>query len=809
MGFDPILWYDKPAEAWTAATPIGNGRMGAMIFGGVERERIQINDDTLYSGEPGDRDLDLDITGDFDRVRSLISQGRYAEADDILADRWTGRAQPCYQPLGDVHLHFQSTGTDARGFKRQLDMSKALCRISYEVDGVKWLREAFASYPADVIVYRISCTGGVLDASVSSSTPHPTGRVSVEPNGLVLSGQAPGLALRRTLEYVEERGHQWKYPELWNADGSRKANASQLLYGDDIGGKGMFFELKLALVAPEGTVTAGREELYIRGGTEALLLISTGTSYNGFDTSPSCGGVDPGTGPSRSIAATLGRSFEEIYKEHLDDYRRQFGRVAIDLGNSAADSRSCPTDRRLALHVDREDPELIAQYFQFGRYLMIAGSRRGSQPLNLQGIWNEVVIPPWASGYTTNINAEMNYWPGLSASLEECYEPMLRLIRELSVSGGQVASRMYGRKGWTAHHNTTIWRSAQPVDGMGFICLWPMGAGWLCQHLWDYFLYTGDTEFLNSEAYPLIQGAAEFFADWLIEDTNGNLVTPISNSPENRFRYKDPDGTTKISGICVGSTMDMAIVGEVFGNYLAASKLTGNTSNLSEKIEAMIPRLKPFQIGSKGQLLEWHEEFEENEPEHRHVSHLYGLHPGFQITPESTPDLFQAVKKSLELRGDRATGWSMGWKINLWARLRDGNHAHRMLKALVTPERTYTNFFDAHPPFQIDGNFGGTAGVIEMLCQSRYFPGSDDPAVAEIRLLPALPDAWPTGSISGISTRGGFVLDICWENGELTEVGVHSNLGTPSLICYGERFVRFDLPAGGDRTYSIRDFSVR
>ena len=441
---------------------------------------------------------------------------------------------------------------------------------------------------------------------------------------------------------------------------------------------------------------------------------------------------------------------------------------------------------------------------QFGRYLMIAGSREGSQPLNLQGIWNEEIVPPWASGYTMNINAEMNYWPACPANLGDCFGPFTRLVTELATNGRKLAESMYHRRGWVAHHNTTIWRSAQPVDGAGFICFWPDGAGWLCNNIWDYYLFTADRAYLRETAYPLIRDAAVFFVDWLVENSDGTLTTPVSNSPENQFLYTNPEGEREKSGMCIGSAMDLAIIRETFENAIAAANLLDTDHRLREVLAEKLKRLSGYKIGSKGQLLEWHEEFLENDPEHRHVSHLYGLHPGFQINPEGTPALFAAVRKSLEQRGDQATGWSMGWKINLWARLLDGDHAYRMIRNLITPERTYPNMFDAHPPFQIDGNFGALAGFIEMVVQSRWFPGTDD-AIPRLALLPALPSSWPPGSVNGIRARGGFEVSISWKEGKFERAEIVSLEGNLCVATVSGKEHHLDLDKGESLTLTAED----
>ena len=796
---DVVLWYDKPAADWYEALPIGNGTMGAMVYGGVSRETLQLNENTLYSGEPGQRHVDMDVTNSLEQVKALVKEGKLVEVEKIIGSEWLGRAQDCYQPFGHLYIEFDH-GENVKNYRRELDLSSAICRTDYQIGDVFYHREIFASHPDNVIVLGVEGSrDGSISCRIQLEGAHPTAVSSVQNGTLIMKGQAPALALRRPIEKIREWNQEWMYPELFDEKGNVIPGRSNVMYGDQLDGKGTFYEGRVGVELQGGTLSVESDQLVIRNADKIKVILSGDTSFNGFDKSPSKEGVDPSIVAKANLEKALSKRFDELRKDHVVDYQSLFNRVSFALGELSEQS-ILPTDQRLAVFHNGKDPSFTALFLIYARYLTIAASREGGQPINLQGIWNKDIIPPWASAYTMNINTQIYYWMTEAANLSECTEPNLRFTKELSVDGTRHAREAFGLEGWTAHHNTAIWRGAEPVDYYN-CSFWPFSGAWLCQQIMTHYDYSKDEEFLK-ENWSVLKGAAKFMSGWLVQNDQGYYTTPVGSSPENRFY---PMGSDQTTAFCEGPTMDIMLIKELFTNCITSAKILGIEDEFINKLELQNDNLQSYQIGNQGQLLEWDKEYKEQDPQHRHISHIYGLCPGHEITKDKTPELFNAVKRSLEIRGDEATGWSMAWKACSWARLKDGNHAYKIINNLFTSggydkPGLIPNLLASCPPFNIDGNFGGGAAIIEMLLQSHETKNIDGEEVPIIELLPALPDIWDKGEITGLRATNGFEVDIKWKEGNLVSATIKSMLGEKGVLRYSEQDVYLNLRKGDDYT---------
>lgn len=772
------LWFSKPATYFEEALVLGNGKVGATVFGGVQSDQIYLNDATLWSGEPVKPNQNSEVYKSIPEIREALNNENYRLAEK-LNRKIQEKFSESFAPLGTLFMEFDNQDK-YKNYQRYLDISKAVAKVSYKAKGVTFTREYLVSNPDKIIVIKLTAgKKGALNFSVKfQSLLKYSG--SASDKVFQIDGYAP-----------------------YHAEPDYRRVADPVLFDKS---RGTRFSTYFKVKNTGGKVAVSDSTLKVTNASEATIYVSIATSFNGFDKDPAMNGLDNKAIAKNQLSAAFKKSYQSLKAKHVEDYQSFFNRVTFDLGEDSLPN--LPTDERLKRYTQGAiDKSLEVLYFQYGRYLLISSSRTDGVPANLQGIWNPYIRPPWSSNYTMNINVEENYWLAESTNLSELHRPFLTFIGNLAKTGEVTAKTFYGiDKGWASAHNSDIWAMSNPVGEFGqgdpsWAC-WNMSGTWSVTHLWEHYHFTKNKEFLINEAYPLMKGAATFCLAWLVKDKNGYLVTSPSTSPENL--YLTPDGFR--GATLYGATSDLAMIRECFVQTIKASAELHVDAGFRDSLTIALNQLYPYQVGKKGNLQEWYHDWEDAEPQHRHQTHLFGLYPGHQITPLKTPQLADACRRTLEIKGDETTGWSKGWRINLWARLCDGNRAYKLFRELlsyVPPDGakninygggggTYPNLLDAHPPFQIDGNFGGASGLAEMLLQS------DDDA---IYLLPALPDAWPLGSVSGLCARGAFEVSMKWENGILTYVDILSKAGNNCTLLYKGQEIKIVTEKGSKYTF--------
>ncbi|WP_260737638.1 glycoside hydrolase family 95 protein [Tunturiibacter lichenicola] len=818
---DVLIWFEQPAPEWAAALPVGNGRIGAMVFGTVQQERIALNEDTLWSGAPSDWN-NPDAKNHLSAVRKLVLEQKDYQAADLECRRMQGPYNQAYQPLGDLLIDFPHPAT-VHNYRRELDLDTATAKVTYEVAGTIYTREVFTSMPNQVLTVRLSSNKlRQLNCKVRLASQLKSESKASDANGIHLTGKAPSESAPNYLFAPGTPSQAWVPPSVPTTGGATHATeprvpraklsvsaaeadaqaasdrlAENPVQYSDVEGKGMYFAAVLDVRINDGYITQEPDgSLAIHNASAAVLLVGLATGYQGYAVAPDRPLPEVAASAAKHVEAARKISYECLHAANTVDHQNLFRRVRLDLGDER-NSPLLPTDKRVAAMATNPDPSLLALYFNFGRYLLITSSRPGTQPANLQGIWSADLRPPWSSNWTSNINVQMNYWHAQTTNLSECHMPLFDMVTDLSENGAITAEINYGAKGWVSHHNIDLWRQSAPV-GMGTIFADPtwanfsMSGPWLCQHLWEHYRFTGNKKYLRETAYPVMKGAAEFCLSWLVEDNKGQLTTCPSFSTENSFFA--PNGIP--ANTSSGCTLDIAMIRELFGNVVSASTELELDSEFAATLNATAKQLPNYQIGKYGQMQEWSEDFEENQPGQRHMSHLYPVYPGWEITSHNRPALWAAARKSLERRlanGGAYTGWSRAWAIGLWARLLDGEMAWDSLKMLME-HSTGANLFDTHPArhgsvFQIDGNFGTTAGIAEMLLQSH-----DN----EIALLPAIPAAWQKGSVEGLCARGGLEVSVAWDRGSLRSAQILAlQTGRHTFrIPKGRKFMRASNSAG-------------